>query len=196
MSPHGYTNVNGTSIVVRAAMRGDREALDRLCRRLYVRLWTYARGHVSCAEDAEDVVATTFDRLLDALPRFDAERGEFQGWVFGILHNVLAEALRGGIGLQQMRIGRFRRLAPDSHFWSRLQHSTGRRRERMQDLALRLYRAIDKLEPLQRDVIRFRRLEGVTIAEVARRLRITETNVTTLDHRARKELRRLLVHAE
>ena len=51
-------------------------------------------------------------------------------------------------------------------------------------------------QPLQREVIRFRRLEGVSVPEAARRLKLSDSNLKMIDLRARARLRELLARTE
>ena len=56
-----------------------------------------------------------------------------------------------------------------------------------------LLEAVDRLPPTYRDVVRLRDLEERPVAEVARDLRISRSNVAVRLHRAHKLLRRHLV---
>lgn len=51
---------------------------------------------VSSAETAADLTAETFARALEGRARFDEDRGEVRGWLFGIARNVLVTSLERG----------------------------------------------------------------------------------------------------
>jgi RNA polymerase sigma-70 factor (ECF subfamily) len=44
--------------------------------------------------DPEDLVQEVWCRAIDALPRYDPDRGSFRQWMFGIAGHVLLDALR------------------------------------------------------------------------------------------------------
>lgn len=80
----------------------DRRAFAPLYARYADRLYRYALAHSGSAQAAEDVVADTFVAAIEGLERFDAERGSFGGWLFGIAARTLSARNR--------RNGRFQRL--------------------------------------------------------------------------------------
>ena len=55
-----------------------------------------------------------------------------------------------------------------------------------------LLEAVDHLPPTYRDVVRLRDLEGRAVADVARQLHVSQSNVAVRLHRAHKRLRRYL----
>lgn len=80
----------------------DRRAFAPLYARYANRLYRYALAHTASPQAAEDVVADTMVAALEGLERFDAERGSFGGWLFGIAARTLSARNR--------RNGRFQRL--------------------------------------------------------------------------------------
>jgi len=65
-------------------------------------------------------------------------------------------------------------------------------RERVEETALEVQAAVEKLPPGQRDVIRLHKLEGLPMAEVAQRLNVREGAVRVRAHRAYKSLAEIL----
>jgi RNA polymerase sigma-70 factor (ECF subfamily) len=58
------------------------------------RLFAFARRRLGSATAAEDVVAETFARALEASDRFSPERGSIEGWLFGVARNIVHEHVR------------------------------------------------------------------------------------------------------
>ena len=71
----------------------DPDAWESLYRRLYPRLRAYARRRLA-EPMCDDAVSEAFTRAMDAIERFDWGAGGFDGWVFGILRNVVFEHYR------------------------------------------------------------------------------------------------------
>lgn len=74
----------------------DPDAWEALYRRLYPRLHAYARRRLA-PPHCEDAVSEVFARAMDAIERFRWRGGGFDGWVFGILRNVVLEHYRSGL---------------------------------------------------------------------------------------------------
>lgn len=79
------------ALVARA--RGDPEAFGALYDRYAVRVFRYCLARLGSREAAEDATGQTFAAALAALPRY-REQGTFQGWLFAIAHNAVADAQR------------------------------------------------------------------------------------------------------
>lgn len=74
--------------------QGHEEALDVLYPR-YARLfYAYARHRSLSHEDAEDIVQTTFWRMLDCIGSYDEGNGGGERWLWSICRNLVIDALR------------------------------------------------------------------------------------------------------
>ena len=71
----------------------DPDAWEALYRRLHPGLHAYARRRLA-APMCDDAVSETFTRAMEAIGRFSRRSGSFDGWVFGILRNVVLESYR------------------------------------------------------------------------------------------------------
>lgn len=121
--------------------------------------------------DPEDVLQEIAFRAWTRFGTWDAQRGSFRNWVFGIARNVLHEILRGLAGATSPRgaealtTGRMAAL-PDS--------ATGVTRGVARDEGLlRLLKDVDQMPDDERRLIELRGLEGLTHAEVADLLETT-----------------------
>lgn len=95
-SPHGRDSARTeraaiTSDAVSSAIERalvDRSAFAVLYDAFFARVYGYVAALLGSRADAEDVVADTFVRALDALPRFeDRGPGSFSAWLFRIARN-------------------------------------------------------------------------------------------------------------
>lgn len=69
------------------------EALEQLCRAYWYPLYCYARRHVGCAADAEDLTQSFFAHLLErnALARVSREKGRFRSFLLAAMRYFLAD---------------------------------------------------------------------------------------------------------
>lgn len=81
-------------ITVERARGYDPDAWETLYRHAYPRLFAYARRRVGSDETADDAVSEAFARAMDGIGRFTWTRAGFDGWMFGILRNVVLEHYR------------------------------------------------------------------------------------------------------
>jgi len=73
--------------LIRAALGGDRAAMERLLAPHRQPLLAFCHGLLGSAEDAEDAAQETFFRALNALARFRGE-ARFRSWLFRIAVNI------------------------------------------------------------------------------------------------------------
>jgi RNA polymerase sigma-70 factor (ECF subfamily) len=78
--------------LVRAAIAGDRSALNRLVRETQDHVWRYC-AYLGSGADVDDLVQETYVRALRALPRFQG-RSPVRVWLLGIARRVCADAVR------------------------------------------------------------------------------------------------------
>ena len=81
---------------VEAARTGDPDAWEALYRRVYPRLYAFARRRLATDEQAEDAVSETMTRAMHRIAAFTWGAAGIDGWMFGIARNVVLEAYRAG----------------------------------------------------------------------------------------------------
>jgi RNA polymerase sigma factor (sigma-70 family) len=89
--------------LVQQALR-DRNAFAALYDRYADRLYRYAVAQTGNVSAAEDIVSETMLAAIEGLQRFDATRGTFAGWLFGIASRQVSARRR--------RYGRLLRVLP------------------------------------------------------------------------------------
>lgn len=174
---------DSTQTLISKARRGDRSAFDELAERLRGRLLGFIRtrlGHRLRRQfEPEDILQGTFLKAFGSLERFEC-RGK--GSLFGWLATIAEYEIRG--------LGRSQKLdaLPLDEDPSGSAPSPSRivRREERFD---RLESALDSLGADHRTVIRLARIEGLQIAEVARRMDRSPGAVRHLLLRALQKMR-------
>lgn len=167
---------------VRDAYRDHRDALWGLCYRM--------TGSVS---DADELVQEAFLRLRERPPD-DLDRS-LRGWLVTVAANLCRDHLRT------------RRETPYESMWlpapvrtgegdawaiagldERRAESPEQRLRRRESLSYAFLVAIESLTPNQRAVVLFRDVYGASVRQTAEALGLSESNVKTTHHRARKRL--------
>ena len=152
------------------------EALYRSSRDdLYAYISTLLRDTAA----AEDVTALAFERAYRKRRSFDRHRGEERAWLFGIARNAALDELR-----------RRRRLAP---LVVEPADASEGQTDDAADVALRrtaVRAALAKLPAREREIVALKFHAGLSNAELARVLGVSESNAGTLLHRTMQKLRK------
>lgn len=143
-------------------------------------LYRYAYRLLGRPESAEDVVAETFHRLLQALYQGIGPRKHLQAWLYRVLHNLVVDQYRRQMPCRQELPGD---LAAE-----------GDPAEEVQRLLVqeRIRQALHRLTRDQQQVIVCKYLEGMSNEEVAAVLGKPVGAIKSLQHRALAALRRIL----
>lgn len=191
------TAMDQDAALVEASRRGDFAAFERLVDRYGPRLFALAMGIVRQREDAEDVVQTSF---MNALEHLDSFRGDssFATWLTRIAMNNALKNLRRRRGAEFVPLGADGDDAgaeiPHPDYIADWRNDPLATLERSEVRAL-LGSGMDELPEGQRLVFVLRDLQGLSIAETAEALGITQANVKVRLLRARLALREKLTRA-
>jgi len=132
---------------------------------------------------AEDVTAVAFERAYRRRRTFDRHRGDERGWLFGIARNAALDELR--------RRRRTATLVVDPEDVS--EDALAADGDEDEDEVVRraaVREALAALAPRERELIALKFHAGLTNAELASVLGVSESNAGTLLHRAVQKLRR------
>jgi RNA polymerase sigma-70 factor, ECF subfamily len=181
-----------TGLIERMAA-GEAEAFAPLYRRLAPSLYVWVSlrilPEIRHRLDPEDIVQDVWFTVCSQLHTFDPEFGVFRSWVFGIANNILRDELR--------KLRRRTRIAEVLE-----NRGTKNLVEALADEATSVTRQVSRNEQIQelveksrglgdldRKLLLFRGLEGLTFAEVARRLDLQQDAVESRWRRLRTRLR-------
>ena len=178
-SPRRSKGVNQALVAATEEPRREQAlAFDELYRSSRDDVYAYAAGLLRDRAAAEDVTATAFERAYRKRSRYDARRGNPRAWLFGIARNAALDELR--------RRGRQASLTaePLDPEGVAAVHPAER-----SELRLVIAGAIAELEPSERELIALKFFAGLSNAEIAGVLGISESNAGTKLHRVVNKLR-------
>lgn len=172
--------------LVTRAQQYDEEAFAQLYDQYFKQIYRYILLKIGDQHEAEDMTQQVFLKALKAIGSFEwKEDVPFSAWLYRIAHNQTVDYLR-----------RKSRRPIGSLDGAVLYTEAGA--EKLQDevevrLELdRLVAAMEKLTPLQRDVIALRFTSELPIADVSRIMGKSEGAVKALQHSAIQALRRIM----
>jgi RNA polymerase sigma-70 factor, ECF subfamily len=153
-------------------------AFDELYRDSRDDVYAYAAGLLRDRSAAEDVTATAFERAYRNRGRFDPSRGSARAWLFGIVRNAALDELR--------RRGKQAALAVEP---IDLASPVAVHAVEQSERRLMLTKALETLGARERELVALKFFAGLTNAEIARVLGISESNAGTKLHRVLSKLR-------
>jgi RNA polymerase sigma-70 factor (ECF subfamily) len=131
---------------------------------------------------AEDITALAFERAYRRRRTFDRRRGEERAWLFGIARNAALDELR--------RRRRLARLAAEPESGESTESSAA---EDGAEVTLRrtaVRAALATLSPRERELVALKFHAGMSNAELARVIGVSESNAGTMLHRTIEKLRK------
>jgi RNA polymerase sigma-70 factor (ECF subfamily) len=164
--------------IVRRVQAGD----DLAFAELYVMLFDRVRRYLTIAlkneEDAQEVAQDVFAKLLTAIERFDARRGEFRPWLFAMVRRMALDHLRRARRADAMASEVVTRFAPNA---------AAALRERF-DPTADLAAIVNALPAAQRRVVVLRFAFDFTPTEIADVVGTTADAIRHTQHRALKSI--------
>jgi RNA polymerase sigma-70 factor, ECF subfamily len=154
------------------------ETFEALYRRTFSRVYGYVASLLRDRSAAEDVTALAFERAYRKRLSFRANRGTADAWMFGIARNAALDELR--------RRKHRATLEADP------EDTGGQTPEEYAELTIKrdsVRAALAVLDPQERDLVALKFAGGLTNTEIARVLRISESNAGTKLHRTIEKLR-------
>ena len=161
-------------------MASDRpvEDFEALYRRTFARVYAYAASILRDRSAAEEVTAQAYERAYRKRRSFRPRRGTVDAWLFGIVRNAALDELR-----RQKRRAELaddaadpRAVAPDAALEGAIARETVRA-------------ALRDLDPRDRELLALKFAGGLSNAEIARVLGVSESNAGTRLHRVLMKLR-------
>lgn len=165
------------------AQRGDRDALDELCRREWRPIYALAYSALGNAAEAQDLTQEAFLRALRSLPAYRVTGAPFHAYLKKIALNLVRDGWRTRrhvtVPLDDALELPAREVGPEG------QALAGDERRR-------LLAALATLPSDYQTVIRLRLLDGLPAADAARAMGRSPDAVRQLQHRALSALRATL----
>jgi RNA polymerase sigma-70 factor, ECF subfamily len=171
----------GTNLLVMRERAGqaDWEGLEELYRSSRDDVYAYVLTLLRDSSAAEDVTALAFERAYRRRRTFDRRRGEERAWLFGIARNAALDELRRRKRLATLHV------EPEAISDEPVADDG--------DVILRrttVRAALQALPPRDRELIALKFHAGLSNAELAQVLGVSESNAGTMLHRAIQKLRK------
>jgi RNA polymerase sigma-70 factor (ECF subfamily) len=181
MSHSECTETVETELIARS-IDGDTGAFGTLYERYLGAIYRYVYYSVPDHAEAEDLTENVFLKAWQALPRFRLQEAGFRAWLYRIAHNAIIDRHRTRKRTEPLEeVAHLRDPAPTPETVVEADQEV-----------LRLSAALSRLKPKARQVILCRFISGLSHAETAEALGVSEGHVRVLQHRALKRMRRLL----
>ncbi len=173
----------GEADLIVRAQRGELNAIGALYDQHHDSIFRYLWLRLADRELAEDMTSDVFLRMLDALPRYQAQGIPFRAWLYRIAHNLVVDYFRK---VNQHTIVTL--AAVDEQIAGDDPSDTIE--EAL--LAEHVRDALAQLEPSQSEVVTLRFLLGLSLQETAVVVGKSEAAIKSLQHRGLGALRRAL----
>jgi RNA polymerase sigma-70 factor (ECF subfamily) len=156
------------------AQGGDREAFQVLFRDIGPIITRFVRRRVSNQSEAEDVCQEALIAVFKSRHTYEAGR-PFEPWLFAIIRNVAS--------------AHFRRNSQRAAWMESVGDIPETMAEPASERALELREAFDRLSPNQAEALRLTKVEGLSMAEAARRADASIGSMKVRVHRAYQSLK-------
>ena len=165
-----------------AARAGTQDTPQARLERLYAScrddVYAYAATLLGDPSLAEDVTALAFERAFRRRRLFDRRRGSERAWLFGIARNAALDELR-----RSRRSTALAAEPADEEQWREHEGEAVLRRAAVR-------RALSGLGARERELVALKFHAGLSNAELARVLGVSESNAGTMLHRTITKLRK------
>lgn len=153
-------------------MSSNPDAFRRLYQHYFPRVYAYVAYRVGTKQEAEDLTATIFMKVIEAIDRFEYRgAGAFATWVFRIAHNEVQQFYRvlyrrETLPLDDLPEIESTEILPDEAFARKEQFA-------------RLRQALMALSPRRQEIISLRFFAGLRNNEIAAVLALDERTVAS-----------------
>ena len=169
--------------LVRKLKKGDISSFDRLYQQYYKKVYLFARGILKSHEDAENIVQEVFIKIWEKHKELD-ENQSFESFVYTISYNTSISLIRKKLSEKSFLEEWFRRLENEKQVVNEADYN---------DLQERTKTLIDQLPERRKQVYIMSREEGLTYAEISKKLGIS---VNTVENHMSASLKFLRQHLE
>lgn len=172
--------------LVVGAQKGDARSFASLYEHFFDQIFRYVSFKVGNSTEAEDITGEVFVRMLERITSYKPQGYPFSSWLFRVAHNLVVDYFRKNgkrkftnLETVETTLGQAP-LDIEGHVDQQM-------------AMVQVYKAMDDLTDLQREVISLRFAGGLSIAEAAKAVGKKENAVKALQHAGVKKLRKTLV---
>lgn len=180
---------NNEEVLIKRVIAEDDRAITKLYWRYMPKLRRFFKGRVENPKDAEEVAHDTFLSVLDALPGFDG-RSQLSTWIMGIAKHELVDFYRKK-KIKKLLFSRFPFLEKlvDQALGPQLALEE-------KQLKQRILKTFQNLSEGYALILRLKYVEGLSVAEIAKKLEITYKAAESRLSRARLAFQKVFVETE
>lgn len=172
--------------LIRRARKGDGTAIEALIKAHQEALYAFMLRMSGRPDVAEDIVQEAFVRVLKNLDRFDT-RFRFSTWLFTIAKRLYVNAMQKHKPTYDSDVVGDRQEQTDNSPGGAIA-----RAESMSNLRTTIDAALEKLAPLQREIVLLFHQQNWPITDIAVYLDMPEGTVKSHLHRARRRMRSVI----
>ncbi len=181
MAENSFDPAQEQMLIRRVQQEQDVAAFRALYRHYFPKVYAYVGYRAPTTEDAEDLVAETFLRVLEHIETFQWQgEGSFAAWLFRIARNLLSNYYRSQPQGRELDLDAIGELEGD------VVQPADAFAQKQKMLLLR--RLIDTLSPRRQEVIRLKFFGGLRNKEIASLLELDERTVASHLSRGLKDL--------
>lgn len=169
---------------------GDALAWEALVRRYQGRVFALAYHYLRDREEARDVAQETFIKVYRGLQRFDGE-GSFTAWLVRVARNCAIDRLRKLQSSPAWEAEEVEESQPHGD-----PGADPEREALARDRRELVYRALDRMSEINREMILLKEIQGLKQREIADLLAIPIGTVKARTNRARVELAECILELE
>jgi len=180
--------------LVVAFQQGEQEAFEILFKRYYLKIYRYILGYVRNHHDAEDITQNVFLAVYIALPRFHPE-GEhsFERWITRIATNAVINFLKKRDNLKWEPLYEMDEEGEEYPIEIQDMGPTPQNQIEKGELESEIRKIIESLPPKQRQVVKYRILEGLSLEEISKKMECALGTVKAHLYNGLERIRKILL---
>ncbi len=167
-------------LIMQRILKKDPEAFNELYNKLYRKLFLFANSLIANTEEARDIVTESFIKLWSQDNHF-ANMTHLQVYFYTIIKNACIDYLRRG----KLKAKIVNRLGKEE----RISENIIEKKYQEAELIQLLYERINQLPDRMKQVFKLTYLDGLSRAEVAQMLNLSENTIRNTNAAAMKALR-------
>ncbi|OGF55993.1 MAG: hypothetical protein A2452_11065 [Candidatus Firestonebacteria bacterium RIFOXYC2_FULL_39_67] len=173
-------------ILIQKVKKGDKEAFKSLFLANKDRVYRFVRSMINKSEDVDEIVIDVFFKAFHDIKNFK-EKSKFSTWLYRIAHNTSIDYFRKK-KRELINTDKYQEYANQSDIQKSLAKFEITERESI------IRGAIEKIDPENRDMIKYVFFEGLKQEEIAELLDIQKGTVYSRLHNAKKKLKLILLN--
>jgi RNA polymerase sigma-70 factor, ECF subfamily len=169
-------------IIMSSVRKGQLSDLTELFNRYHLAMFNFFLKLTADKAKSEDLTQNLFYRIIRYRESFDLEKGSFKSWIYQMARNIHLDYCK-----QEKRSAE---IVKDANYIPEKEVAVTEYGYRESDFQ-QLQFALNKLGPVDRELILLSRFEGLKYQEISKMKNMSEGSIKVQIHRAMKELKRI-----